>query len=675
MRTARRLTWMTFAVCALLVVDGLGWVTWQVLSLERRERDAQASAKRQEAVRLALWRMDGLLSPLIAGEAARPYFQYRAFYPAERAYSRMWEPMEPGESLEPSPLLTGAGKFIRLHFEGTRDGWLTSPEVPDQDMRDRVGQESLPLSEILEAERKLLDLTTLLRGAPEPVGVQFGAVNRGVDTMLAQRSRELQLLAQAEPTMPPTADLLALKDESAGEEKGRASYDFQARQQAVDSARNINDAVESSRAKPDRRTAAAKQAAGAASGADRVMAEGSRPDPGREEVTLEAAPDPPAPSGQRTVQTWPFVSTWLRPPGGGEPELLFIRVVRVGSEETLQGFWVDWPSLRAELLASVHDLLPDAALQPLPEEGAAGVRPTSAGPGTIDAGRLLAGVPAALLPGSMRMAEMSGLTPTRTVMLVAWLAVVAAIIAIAAVLRASLALSERRGRFVSAVTHELRTPLTTFCLYSQMLDDGMVKEESRRGEYFATLRRESERLAGIVENVLVYARMGGARREAVRGERVGDILEGVLPSLRERAEQAGMTFDSDSRGADELVVGGDAQSVGRILVNLVDNACKYGASGEDLRVTIRVREAGGGVEFRVRDFGAGVPRRERRRIFSPFVRAREHGGDGTSGLGLGLALARGVARSLGGELRLARSVEPGAEFVLWLPRTPLPPAS
>ena len=167
MRTARRLTWLIYAVCVLLVVDGLAWVTWQMLSLERREQAAQQDARQQEAVRLALWRMDGLMSPVIATEAARPYFHYRSFYPAERAYTRMWDELQPGEVLVPSPLLAGPGEYIRLHFESTPLGWLTSPEAPDPEFRDRAESSAMSLPDVLAVEQALNELTAILRGASE----------------------------------------------------------------------------------------------------------------------------------------------------------------------------------------------------------------------------------------------------------------------------------------------------------------------------------------------------------------------------------------------------------------------------------------------------------------------------------------------------------------------------
>lgn len=652
MRNSRRLTWLIFAVCALLVVDGLGWVTWQMLSLEGREHEAQHRAERQEAVRLALWRMDALLSPVIAAEAARPYFHYRSFYPAERAYTRMWEPIGPKEVLVPSPLLAGPGEYIRLHFEGSADGWITSPQVPDEELRDRA--HDVTPADIQRAERELLQLTALLRGTPETAEDMRGAdasalaAPRG-DGLLAERNVQLQEIARADLDQPAAQQMqLPESERDADDEAGRSATEYQARRQAADFARNTQSPSERLRLG--------------------TGAEGLRID-SAEIADREAAPAEPFDE----VHTGPLTPYWLRSPGAQEPELLLIRVVRVNGSETLQGIWMDWPALRDALLATGRDLLPEAALQPVLTES--GARP-AASVSLADAGRLLAGVPAALIPGPMADVAIRGLTPTRTVLVIAWLAVVAAIVAIAAVLRASLALSERRGRFVSAVTHELRTPLTTFCLYSQMLADGMVRDERRRGEYLGTLKRESERLAGIVENVLVYARMGSRER---RGSGAGgaslavaELLATLGPSLRERADQAGMRLEIDDTGVGEARVAADRESVERVIVNLVDNACKYAAEAEDKRISLTVRPAAGGAEFRVRDRGPGVPKRERRRIFSPFTRARRHAADGSSGLGLGLALARGVARSLGGELRLARS-EPGAEFVLWLPGAICPP--
>ncbi len=668
MNAHRRLTWLIFAVCALLLIDGLGWVTWQVLRLERSERFARQDAQLQEAVRLSLWRMDGMLSPIIAAESGRPYFHYRAFYPAARAYNRMWEPVGAGEVLVPSPLLSGADEYIRLHFESTPEGWLSSPQAPDASLRDRLDAESLPLADILTVERELLELNSILRGT------RFGEESNDADTRAGQMSiksggdalplnraeRELRLLARRQSALEPEVQAESGQAASAqaaqsASEEDRSEAEFTARQQTIAKAQQRN-----ALPKPLPRQRAGERAFETPNAAVLADDEESGVVPGAS--SMLGWPTAEADAGG--VEQGRFTPVWRANPTTGEAELLFVRVVTVNGRELLQGFWIDWPALRRDLLDSVRDLLPEADLEPVTEMASARLTGTQPA-GLTSAGRLLASVPAVLAPGGTLQPGLTGFTPTRIVLIVAWIAVVAAVVAIGLVLRASLALSERRGRFASAVTHELRTPLTTFCMYSQMLADGMVKGEDRQAEYLTTLKRESERLATIVENVLIYTRTG-SRGAGAEPQPVQQLLDAVVPLLEQRAEPAGMALEVDTDVPPGLSVVADAASLDRVLGNLIDNACKYAGEAGDRRVVLRVRPVGRGVEFRMRDFGPGIAPRERRRIFKPFTRAHSHTDDGSSGLGLGLALARSVARSLGGELRLAGSGGRGAEFVLWL---------
>ncbi|MEZ6318498.1 MAG: hypothetical protein R3B49_07060 [Phycisphaerales bacterium] len=147
MNTRRRITWIVYALCVALLVQGLAWVTWQVVRLERREAEARVLNERREGERLALWRMDSVVSPLMARESARPYFHYRAFVPAGRAYETMWQPAPEDAALVPSPLLTdpdqradGSDRFVRLHFLIDPDGRVTSPEAPtDEEIARAAG--------------------------------------------------------------------------------------------------------------------------------------------------------------------------------------------------------------------------------------------------------------------------------------------------------------------------------------------------------------------------------------------------------------------------------------------------------------------------------------------------------------------------------------------------------
>ena len=84
MKTRRWVTWLIFGICALAVLEGLGWVTWKALRLEGAESEARAQTAFQSRIRLALWRMESEITPIVAQEAARPYFHYQPFYAAER---------------------------------------------------------------------------------------------------------------------------------------------------------------------------------------------------------------------------------------------------------------------------------------------------------------------------------------------------------------------------------------------------------------------------------------------------------------------------------------------------------------------------------------------------------------------------------------------------------------
>jgi len=146
------------------------------------------------------------------------------------------------------------------------------------------------------------------------------------------------------------------------------------------------------------------------------------------------------------------------------------------------------------------------------------------------------------------------------------------------------------------------------------------------------------------------------------------LVERLAPTLRRRLVDAGLSLEVDvDDAAREAVLTTDEDAIGQILFNLVDNAAKYGKGGSET-VELRVKARDGRVDFAVRDHGPGVPAPHRHRIFAPFDRgAVPTASNDVPGVGLGLALARGLARDLGGELVLDETVPDGACFVLTLP--------
>jgi two-component system phosphate regulon sensor histidine kinase PhoR len=224
----------------------------------------------------------------------------------------------------------------------------------------------------------------------------------------------------------------------------------------------------------------------------------------------------------------------------------------------------------------------------------------------------------------------------------------------------------QKTSFVANVSHEFKTPLTTIRLYAELLEQGRVRDAAQGGEYLRTIGRETQRLARLVNNALDFSRLEQGRKQFARatvdlGENLGRLLDTHAP----RVAEAGLALRRELPPG-PLVVCTDGEAVGQIVLNLIDNACKYAAAGGEVTVSAAAHAAGGAV-VRVGDRGAGVPVAHRERIFEKFHRVDDALTAEKTGAGLGLSIARQLARGLGGELRYLPREGGGAEFVLELP--------
>ncbi len=579
-------TWIAFAACLAVVFASVGWVSLTVLRLDRARALAQRKAAFEETVRLALWRVDSAVAPLIAAESARPYFEYSAFYPAERAYTKMFAELQVGEILVPSPLLTQTPQGVLLHFQFGPAGELTSPQAPTGNMLDLAESGYTPYEKVEQATRRLSRLKALLTR----------------DALLARlpRGRPDAIAASPLPSRYVPSEVQG------------------AERQAL-----LNTSEWSAR---QRRRASAQRG---------------------------LTPNIHSPSSRVTEGV--MTPLWV-----GE-KLILARRIEVGGRAYVQGAWLDWPGLGARLIDEVKDLLPGADIEPVRES------PEKAEP--TQQVRMLASIPARLVPGEAPSGGASAISPIRISLVIAWVCVLLGAGAVAVLLSGAMSLSERRAAFVSAVTHELRTPLTTFRMYAEMLAEDMVPDEEKRREYLRTLCTEADRLGHLVENVLAYAQLEGSKARA-QGAVVplGELVERAAGRLRERAEGAGMEMVTETTDkATGASVRADASAVEQILFNLVDNACKYAASATDRRVHLVADRSGDLAILSVQDHGPGISDAEERRLFRPFSKSAHDAAASAPGVGLGLALSRRLARSMGGDLRYDRSAHPRASFVLSLP--------
>ncbi len=681
--------WILFVVCLGVAMAAMGWISVTALRLDHAEADARRQAALEENVRLALWRMDSALAPLIAQENARPYFVYSSFYPAERPYTNMFAELKKGDVLIPSPLLIKVSPYILLHFQLGPDGELTSPQVPTDNMLDLAEAGYATHENVLEARQHLEELKDIIGAgkkviallardrqgsaiSPHPEPVEGQARQAAQPAQVAVAKQVERRGSTSSPCPEPARPERNRRDEGQGKQSAQqmelSEREWGARQQVL-----------SNVAPQQQQTAQKPQQPASGPLARRSPGEGGA-------GVSEGA---------------------LQPMWAGNA-LLLVRLISVGKQSYVQGCRLDWPLVRKWLIEEVKGLLPGADLVPVTGEERDGQ------------GRMLAALPLRMVPGAVSVVEEVRASPVRLALLIAWCCVLIAAAAVGVLLRGAVSLSERRGAFVSAVTHEMRTPLTTFQMYTEMLAEGMVPEEKRPG-YLETLRTEAGRLGHLVENVLAYARLERGRAKGrIETVTAGELIGRMESRLAQRAEQAKMKLaidmrtDTDKHGqgeygrseygqgeygepaacvrvcpcgkrsedaeapppataaavecGDELLVRTDPSAVEQILFNLVDNACKYAAQAADRRIHIVVDGVPGFVRLCVRDHGSGISKGEQGRLFRPFSKSACDAANSAPGVGLGLALSRRLARSLHGDLVFDHNIKDGACFLLTLPR-------
>ena len=206
---------------------------------------------------------------------------------------------------------------------------------------------------------------------------------------------------------------------------------------------------------------------------------------------------------------------------------------------------------------------------------------------------------------------------------------------------------ETRAQALAGVSHDLRLPLTRLRLRLEHLPEG----ESR-----SAMQRDIEEMDAMVGGTLDYLRAGADTEQAVKLNLVA-LLEG----LAEDAEAAGAKVGL--RGT-ALPVTAKPQALRRCLANLIDNACRYGGGAVD----VTLADGAEAVEVRIEDRGPGIPAEERERVFEPYVRLEASRARHTGGAGLGLAIARAIARAHGGDVRLEAREGGGTSAILTLPR-------
>jgi signal transduction histidine kinase len=289
--------WLVFAACLAVVMAAMGWISLTAIRLDHAEAEARN-------VRLALWRIDTALTPLLAEESSQPVFVYRSFFSEGGNLGRMLNASKPGSSLIPSPLLQNSSDEVLLHFQYGPDGRLTSPELPTGSELAAAVPRYVSKAQIEETRRRLADMA--------------GAVDRARLTALLPK-HDLPLLEATASPVRGTQNRVANvnRDDSRQRAQGQREFDLR------------NDAI-------------------AQNSSSSILAQ-----------QMVAANNALAPMYD--------ISGVLMTPLWIDGRLLLARRFTAGDRQYVQGCLLDWPTIRESLLDRVADLLPGASLEPVGE--------------------------------------------------------------------------------------------------------------------------------------------------------------------------------------------------------------------------------------------------------------------------------------------------------------------
>lgn len=234
--------------------------------------------------------------------------------------------------------------------------------------------------------------------------------------------------------------------------------------------------------------------------------------------------------------------------------------------------------------------------------------------------------------------------------------------------------AQQRVNFVNQVSHELKTPLTNIRMYAELLEaevadgfaDAPAQDGAKAQQYIGVITTESQRLSRLIANVLSLGQSQKSQlRLALQAACVDDVVTRCVAVFQPALDAKGIAVQVDAHAGAQVLL--DPEALEQILNNLVSNVEKYAAAGGAIHISSRQDQDVSTIE--VRDFGPGIAPQDRDRIFEPFYRVSSRLTDGVSGTGIGLGIARELARLHGGDL-VVQAVDKGACFRLTLHTPP-----
>ena len=273
-------------------------------------------------------------------------------------------------------------------------------------------------------------------------------------------------------------------------------------------------------------------------------------------------------------------------------------------------------------------------------------------------------VHAAIRPRAIELLALGALPQSRVPILVGLLSLTAAMIVITVLqLRREHELSRLRSDFISSVSHELRTPLSQILLFAETLHLGRVRTPDERETATGVIVQEGRRLMHLVENILHFSRAErGMTRLGPEPLDLNRAVQAIADDWLPLANAADVRIRTEF-GTDVQAIA-DRDALRQMLINLLDNAVKYGPHPQT--VTVGTAQRGDRARVWVEDEGQGIPAHERERVWSSFYRLARDANSSVAGSGIGLYVVRELARLHGGDAWIEDAPAGGARVVIEL---------
>jgi signal transduction histidine kinase len=227
-------------------------------------------------------------------------------------------------------------------------------------------------------------------------------------------------------------------------------------------------------------------------------------------------------------------------------------------------------------------------------------------------------------------------------------------------------LARLRTRFVANVSHELRTPLAQISMFSETLLLGRERSQEEGQQFLSIIFREARRLSHLVESVLRFSRADAstdAREFRLEPRDVALEVRDAVRAFTPLAAAAGVEMRTELQDGSVARVEPDA--LRQVVLNLLDNAVKFGPEGQ--RVSVTVGRTGTEIVVAVTDEGPGIPLSERRKVFEPFAQGAGSQSRTTTGAGIGLSVVADLVAALGGRVWIEDGPTRGARAAIALP--------